>query len=49
MRDTKFENVPLLHSFLSNKGIEEAEVESEKKVVQPDKVVKTLAAAMKLK
>ena len=46
---TKFDNFLLLHSFLSNKGIEEAEVESEKKVVQPDKVVKTLAAAMKLK
>ena len=49
LSDTKFENFLLLHSFLSSKGIEEAEVESEKEVFRPDKVAKTLAAIMKLK
>ena len=49
LSDTKFESFLLLHSFLSNKGIEEAEVESEREVFRPDKVAKTLLAIMELK
>ena len=41
LSDTKFENFLLLQSLLSDKGIEEAEVESEKSVVRPDKVART--------
>ena len=41
LSDTNFLNFLLLQSFLSDKGIEEAEVESEKNVVRPDKVART--------
>ena len=49
LSDNKFENFLLLHSLLFSKEIEEAEVDNEKEVFQPDKVAKTLAAIMKFK
>ena len=49
LSDNKFENFLLLHNLLFSKEIEEAEVDNEKEVLQPDKVAKTLAATVKLK
>ena len=41
LSDTKFLKFMFLQRFLSDKGIEEAEVESEKNVVRPDNIART--------